>query len=242
MPLLHLPTLLNWITQMNLPSRIRNKLLLLYRRHVLRDHFQLEIARWFRDKGDETLRLDYPLTPDSIVFDLGGYHGDFAAAVNTRYGCKVYVFEPVPEFHQKCVERFQGNSKIICFNYGLSSAEGWLDIGLADNASSFDSPHAQGAMKQVLVRSIIDCICELGLGRIDLMKINIEGGEFDVLPAIVQSGDIEKVQYLQVQFHGFADHATERREAIRAKLANTHVAMWNYDFVWESWKRKEASL
>lgn len=223
---------------MNLLSRIQNKLVFLYRRYILRDPFFLEVARWFEDKGDETLRLDYPLTHEGIVFDLGGYHGDFAAAVHERYGCKVYIFEPVPEFYQMCVARFQVNPKIVCLNYGLSSADDWLDIGMAENASSFASPHAKGAVQRVQVRSVVECIRELGIDRIDLMKINIEGGEFDVVPAIIESGDIRKVQYLQVQFHNFVDHAAKRRAAIRTQLANTHMEMWNYEFVWESWKRK----
>jgi len=210
---------------MNLLSKVITKLKILFRCYVLRDLFLLEIARWFKDKGDETLRLDYPLATDSIVFDLGGYHGDFAEAVSTRYGCKVYIFEPVPEFHQKCIERFQDNSRIFCFNFGLSSADGLQDIGLAENSSSFASPYAQGAKLQVRVRSIVEFIRELGLTRIDLMKINIEGGEFDVLPAILKSGDREKVQHLQIQFHNFVNHAAERRVAIRAALVNTHTEM-----------------
>lgn len=227
---------------MNMLSKIQEKLVFLHRRYILRDPFLLEVARWFRDKGDETLRLDYPLTKESIVFDVGGYQGDFAAAVHERYGCKVYIFEPVPEFYQKVVIRFQGNPKIICLNYGLSSADGWLDIGVAENASSFASPHAKGARQRVQVRAVVECIRELGIDWIDLMKINIEGGEFDVVPAIIESGDINKVQYLQVQFHNFVDHAASRRAAIRTQLANTHREMWNYEFVWESWKLKGIEL
>jgi FkbM family methyltransferase len=213
----------------------------LYRRYILRDPFLLEVARWLRDKGDEELRLDYPLTKESIVFDLGGYHGDFASAIHDRYGCKVYIFEPVPEFHQKCVTRFLGNKKIVCLNFGLSSSDNWLDIGIAENASSFSSPHAKGAMQRVQVRSIVDCIYDQGIDRIDLMKINIEGGEFDVLPAIIESGDIRKVQYLQVQFHNFVDNAAKQRAVIRSQFENTHTEMWSYDFVWESWKLKDLS-
>ncbi|MGZ8983219.1 MAG: FkbM family methyltransferase [Methylotenera sp.] len=222
---------------MKLISKIQNKLGILYRRYILREPFLLEAARWFKDKGDENLRLEYPLTQESIVFDIGGYHGDFAAAIYERYRCKVYVFEPVPEFYQKCITRFLGNQKIVCLNYGLSSVDGWLDIGLAENASSFASPYAKGDMQRVRVRSVVNCIRELGADQIDLMKINIEGGEFDVVPAIIESGDIEKIQYLQIQFHNFINDADNRRAMIRAKLTNTHAEMWNYDFVWESWKR-----
>lgn len=225
---------------MKLLLKIKTKLEFLYRRYIRRELFLLEAARWFRDKGDETLRLNYPLTQENIVFDLGGYHGDFAAAIHERYGCIVYIFEPVPEFYQKCVTRFQGNHQIVCLNYGLSSADGWLDIGLAENASSFASPHAKGAMQRVQVRSVVECIRELNIDRIDLMKINIEGGEFDVVPAIIESNDIRKIRYLQVQFHNFVDHAAKRRTAIRDQLENTHMEMWNYEFVWESWKLKGA--
>lgn len=220
-------------------SKIKNKLTFLYRRHVLREPFLLQVSRWFEDKGDETLRLDYPLTPESIVFDVGGYNGDFAAELSKRFGCKVYIFEPVPEFYQRCVNRFENNKKITCFNYGLSSANGFLDIGLAENASSFSSPHATGETQKVQIRSIVECIKELNINKIDLMKINIEGGEFDVLPAIIKSGDIAKIHYLQVQFHNFVNNASALRADIRNQLAYTHTEMWNYEFVWESWKQND---
>ena len=227
---------------MNIFTKIKNKLDILYRRYLLKEPFLIEAARWFKDNGDETLRLDYPLNEESIVFDVGGYHGDFAAAISAKFGCKVYVFEPVPEFYKMCVERFRGNHKIVCLNYGLSSADSFLDIGMAENASSFASPHAQGAVQKVQLRSVVACIQELGINQIDLMKINIEGGEFDVIPSIIESGDIKKVQYLQVQFHNFVDRAEMQRDTIRTNLARTHTVMWNYEFVWESWKLKDFTV
>lgn len=227
---------------MNLLQKIQRKLQVLYGRHIRRDRFLLEVSRWFKDKGDQTLRLDYPLNRNSIVFDVGGYHGDFAAAIDKKYGCKIYIFEPVPEFYQGCVARFRGNENIICLNYGLSNADGYLDIHLAENASSFSSPHAKGELQRVEIRSVVECIRQLGINRIDLMKINTEGGEFEVIPAMLDSGDVEKIQYLQVQFHNFVKDAASRRNAIRTQLAQTHTEMWNYEFVWESWKRKSAPV
>ena len=223
---------------MNIISRVKNKTAYLYKRYIRRDPFLLEVSRWFSDKGDETLRLDYPLTEDSIVFDVGGYHGDFAASINERYGCKVYVFEPVRDFYQYCIKRFKENENITCLNYGLSSSDDFLDIGLSENASSFDSPHSKGEVQRVEVRSVINCIKELNIDCIDLLKINIEGGEYDVLTSMIQSGDIKKVHYLQVQFHNFINNADEKRNTIRQKLRDTHDEMWNYKFVWESWRLK----
>ena len=79
---------------------------------------------------------------------------------------------------------------------------------------------------------------ELRTRKIDLLKINIEGGEFDIIPAIIESGDVKNVSYLQIQFHNFITHANEQRIIIRNQLAITHLEIWNYDFVWESWKLK----
>lgn len=210
----------------------------LYRRYIQRDPFLLEVARWFKDKGDETLRLKYPLTEESIVFDIGGYQGDFAAAINKKYGCKVYLFEPVQEFYQNCVARFSDNPYVICLNFGLSSKDDYLDIALAEDATSFSAQHIYGESQKVKVCSIANFIAELAVTQIDLIKINIEGGEYDVIPAIIDSEDIYKIRYLQIQFHNFIEGAVKQRADIRKQLKNTHNEMWNYEFVWESWEIK----
>ena len=80
----------------------------LYRREVLKDPFLLAVKAWKRDRGDSTLRMDYPLGPGSLVLDVGGYQGDFAADVVSRYGAKVLVFEPMPGFAASSKERFAG--------------------------------------------------------------------------------------------------------------------------------------
>jgi FkbM family methyltransferase len=215
--------------------KLSNRLALYWRRYVLRDRTLLEFDRWFRDKGDETLRLKYPLTRDSVVFDLGGYRGDFAAAIHERYGCKVFVFEPVPQFYRMCVERFRGNEAIRCFDYGLSDKEASLEIVLDENGSSFFIDPGENPVLTVQTRSVARCIRDLGVRRIDLIKINIEGGEYDVIPALLDSGCIALVNNLQVQFHRFVEGAETRRAEIRRRLANTHSEQWNYEFVWESW-------
>ena len=45
----------------------------LYKIYILKDEFTIEVKKWFADRGDQTLRLEYPeLNSDSIVFDVGG--------------------------------------------------------------------------------------------------------------------------------------------------------------------------
>ncbi len=73
---------------------------------------------------------------------------------------------------------------------------------------------------------------------IDLAKVNIEGGEYDLLPAFDEAGVLPRLRMLQVQFHLFAPADIERRNAIRATLSRTHNCDWSYDFVWEQWSLK----
>ena len=219
-------------------KRIKTAVKNLIRRELLRDPFLLEVKRWFRDGGDSTLRLDYPLRKDSVVLDIGGYKGDFAFSMHSRYGCKVNIFEPHPSFYVSCIERFKNVPEIRCLNYGLGSRDGTFGISDLGDASSFVRPNDGTSVKSAELRSIADVWAELCLKEVDLLKINIEGGEYDVLPALIEAGLVRNVKYLQIQFHNFIDDSVQKRELIRKRLAETHEEMWNYEFVWESWRRK----
>ena len=121
-------------------------------------------------------------------------------------------------------------------NYGLSSKSGWFEINLNNNESSFKKVGLGDISQEAEVRSITKVATELGIEKIDLIKINIEGGEFDLLPEIIDSGLIKRIKYIQVQFHNFDAEAADARFRIRSMIKQTHREMWNYDFVWESWE------
>ena len=42
------------------------------------------------DAGGESLRLDYPLSEDALVIDVGGYVGDFSAEIIKKFDCCVF--------------------------------------------------------------------------------------------------------------------------------------------------------
>jgi FkbM family methyltransferase len=207
-----------------------------FRAYVLNDKFERTAARWFRHRGDETLRLDYRLTSDSIVFDCGGYEGDWTAAIFERYGCTVFVFEPVERYARSLEARFGDHERIRIFRFGLHSRNERCKIHLAANASSVFGVSAD--VEEIQLRDVQEVLADLDVPRIDLMKVNIEGGEFDLLDRLLATRLIARVDNLQVQFHRFVPNAVERRERIREKLAETHQLAYDYEFVWESWRRR----
>lgn len=196
-----------------------------------------EHARYLAAGGDLALRLDYPLNPDSVVVDLGGYEGQWASDIHGKFGCVVHVFEPVPEFAAAIAERFRQNPRITVHDCGLGGADADINIFLDANKSS---AYARGPARAVLAKIFAAdlYIHRLGVGSIDLLKINIEGGEYDLLDHLIDTGRIKSVRFLQVQFHDFVPRAKERAQAIRQRLRATHEPSYQYEFIWESWARR----
>jgi phospholipid N-methyltransferase len=107
-----------------------------HKKNILFDRFLWAIDRWFKIKGDENLRVDYDLNDKSVVFDVGGYKGDFTNEINKKYHCDIYVFEPIAEFYNLINERFENQQNIKSFKFGLSSYDKANSIFMHDNASS----------------------------------------------------------------------------------------------------------
>lgn len=101
---------------------------------------QEQFDLWLAHDGDRTLRLNYELNESSIVFDLGGYRGEWANKIFDKYKSNIYVFEPVFEFSNNIKNRFSSNSKVRVFNFGLGSKDENLKIALTkDSSSTFNS-------------------------------------------------------------------------------------------------------
>jgi FkbM family methyltransferase len=191
--------------------------------------------KWFEIKGDETLRLNYSLNENSIVFDIGGYKGEFARDIYCKYNATIYVFEPIPEFYEIIKERFINNSKIKVFNFGLGSQNYSTQINIEDNSSSIFKKGNNS--REIEIRSFNDFIFEYNIPSIDLAKINIEGSEYDLLDSIIESNNITKIHNIQVQFHDFIiENANGRMSSIQKELSRTHKLTYQFEFVWENWE------
>ena len=192
---------------------------------------------WFNDNGDKTLRLDYSLSDRSVIFDLGGYEGQWASDIFAMYCCQIHVFEPVEKFADKITQRFFQNEKIFVHRFGLSNLSEKLQISIDGDSSSTFKGKAD-AEEIELVRAI-DFIKEHNISSIDLMKINIEGGEYELLEHLLEDGFIKNVTNIQVQFHDFVPNAEVRMIGIQQELEKTHFLTYQYPFVWENWQKKQ---
>ncbi|MFA6282824.1 MAG: FkbM family methyltransferase [Desulfurivibrionaceae bacterium] len=197
--------------------------------------YKQTIDSWFQANGDETLRLQYKeLNSDSTVFDLGGYKGQWTSDIFARYCCNIYCFEPVRKFATAIEERFSQNPRIHVFPFGLAEQTKETIISDSADGSSMFTGNGQENIQLVQASSFLK---ENNVKRIDLIKINIEGGEYDLLDHLIESGTITMINNLQIQFHNLFPEAEQRMRAIQANLSRTHRITWQYEFVWENWEK-----
>lgn len=193
------------------------------------------VKPWFENDGDNTLRLDYDLDANSIVFDLGGYKGQWSSDIYSKYCSNIYIFEVVEEYAKYIRERFSKNKKIHIYQFGLADKTYEATIYLNNDGSSMFGQNNE--KKTIKLVSATEFFNNHGINHIDLMKINIEGGEYDLIEHIIEYDIITKIENIQVQFHEVFPDAEKRMNAIQRELKKTHYLTYQYPFVWENWKK-----
>jgi FkbM family methyltransferase len=139
-------------------------------------------------------RLDLPSA--TLIVDVGANHGDFAHAATTCFPeAGILVVEPLPKM-QRCLEQIirTQRKKWRLLPCALGAERGrlplFVDEGRDDIASltGFSdeyrkaNPQARPSGEMICeVKTLDDVAVELGIGHIDLLKIDVEGFEFEVL-------------------------------------------------------------
>ncbi|MCR5486883.1 MAG: FkbM family methyltransferase [Lachnospiraceae bacterium] len=192
---------------------------------------------WYMHDGGEEIRFDYAIRDEDVVMDLGGYMGDWTAALPNP-DCRVYLFEPMKEFAEECEKRFAGRDNIRCFAVGLDASTHEAEISREEDGSS--QYHSKGENEKAQFVDIEEFMDQHGIQEVKLIKMNIEGGEYDILEKLIADGRIRQFDHIQIQFHDIPEiHARERMKKIWAGLKKTHRLEWAYrPFIHESWARK----
>lgn len=196
-----------------------------------------ELRRWYRDDGDRNHRFAYALNPESVVIDLGGYDGQWTSDLFSRSPCSVYVFEAIPEFAQRIARRFVANPRIKVFPYAIGSNPRSDYMSVDGVGSSLFRRTDQRVAVRVEDAGNLFALCNIS--HCNLLKVNIEGGEYEVLPRLIETGLIRAIDNLQIQFHNLRFDSLAQMNTIQADIAKTHELTWQYTWVWENWKRKD---
>lgn len=191
----------------------------------------------------EEMRYEYPdLTPESLVLDCGGYEGEFAQRIAKKYGCRVHVLEPVFEHFNTIKENLLKCDpyvyiRVFPHEFGIGDATSYFSFRIKGTMSG---QWADDGESQDVVLVDVCSILQM-LQRCDLMKLNIEGGEFEVLDKLTRClGLIRMVKNIQVQWHPVVDNSDGWRDQIMSRLEQTHELTFDYGWTWQNWKLKNS--
>lgn len=181
--------------------------------------------------------MDFKLKDNPIIFDLGGYKGDWANECLNRYNNPtIYIFEPVSIFYDQIKIRYESEPNIKVFNFGLSSENKTIDISInGDKSSVFVDLENK---EKIVIKDIIEFIKEEKISAVDLIKINIEGEEYNLLEYLSDTPELLIFKNYLIQFHPFVVNYAERKVNISLKLSNHFNSVFNFEMIWEGWTIK----
>lgn len=186
-------------------------------------------------KFSESLRYDYPLTKDSLVLDIGAWTGEFSRNLASLYGCRILAFEPVRDHFTQAVCNCQRFPTVCVINSAVCAGGSFTEIGVSNNSSGAWSPsEKRESVSVVRLGNLLKVV-----GEVDVAKLNLEGGEYDLLENALDWGLHKQVKNWQVQFHSNVPNWKERYEKIRERLVETHIQEWEgCEFTWENYRLK----
>jgi len=131
----------------------------------------------------------------NFIFDIGaniGYYSLLAAECNQA--CTIHAFEPAPVTYKRLQENVQLNNfqSIQLHNLGVSDKRGFLPLYLANDDNSGMTSLSQpisfsGTIVEVEVIVFDEFIQKSNVKGVDLVKIDVEGNEFNVLAGMKHS-------------------------------------------------------
>jgi FkbM family methyltransferase len=148
-----------------------------------------------------------------IAFDVGANIGDYTDMISRFFkNNRIYAFEPHPKSYELLKQKFKGKDNIILYQFGLGSSN--YSTKLYDYKDSDFSPHAStyGEMfndiykrettsYEIEVITLDSFIEREKIESIDLLKIDVEGGELEVLKGAKEALSRNKIKIIQFEFN-----------------------------------------
>lgn len=177
------------------------------------------------------------LPQGASVLVLGAYKGDTIRLLRELYPqCFVFGYEPQLWAFRECHDRFTNDRNVIIRPYGLGAVNGTLQMyEYGTDACSFvELPHSR---RQNIgeMRKADDELEHLGFESIDLAVVNIEGGEYKLLPYLEEHDRLRMINTWIIQWHHRPSYPAESEYAY-SLLTKTHVLTWFHDS-WTMWMR-----
>ena len=144
------------------------------------------------------------LNKESVIYSVGvGSNIDFDIELINSFGATVHAFDPTPRSIE-WVKNQQLPKHFIFHPFGLSAENGHMDFFPPSKASSthFSPIDRYGDTNNVVrapVKDIDTIASELNHKEVDLLKMDIEGAEYEVIEALPKNR--VAINQILIEFH-----------------------------------------
>ena len=149
---------------------------------------------------------------NSLIIDIGANVGDVTDFLYKKFKPNIYSYEPNISCYKFMEKRFEGIEKIKLCNLAVTNFNGKSFLYFHINAKGInDTKYIEGATLRPEKDNIdrnkkieVECIDIKKLinkfDKIDLIKIDIEGSEYSIMPEIIKNKD--KIKKVICETHG----------------------------------------
>ncbi|MGQ1785242.1 MULTISPECIES: FkbM family methyltransferase [unclassified Saccharicrinis] len=161
--------------------------------------------KWYGSKGGGFYVGHKLLNKHSVVYSFGvGEDISFDKSLIENHECKIFAFDPTPKSIAWCKEQ-DLPEKFSLYEYGIAPKTGVMQFHLPKNKEyvsgslvAHDSVSNHDLI-DVHMKCFADIVGELGHQKIDLLKMDIEGAEYEVIDGILDA-DVE-INQIAIEFH-----------------------------------------
>jgi FkbM family methyltransferase len=166
------------------------------------------------------------LNSDSLVYSLGvGDEVDFDLSIIEQYGVEVYAFDPTPNSID-LLDQSKLPTRFHFHPWAVTADDGTLKFypRLKKDGTKSDvmftmipEPETREDEIEVPAYCLTTIVEKLGHKRIDLLKMDIEGAEYEVLDGLLES-PVKPTQLLVEFHHRFVENGLDRTYDLIARL------------------------
>jgi len=199
-------------------AKLKFKSIQYYKAYVKKEKGAISALEWIEANKNKDLRLDYAFEDSAIIFDCGGYKGDYCSdLLECNSSMNIYVFELIDGYTDIIRARFRNNPNVKIFDFGLGNRNHEIPIEVNELHSSVYTNSENITTEIGQIKELNPFMHEQKIDCVDLIKLNIEGGEYDLLEYMIDTGSIREIS---------------------VGLNRTHKVTWSYDWIFENWELK----
>lgn len=207
------------------------------RRLKIKKNYPGEFGRFYQDGGMDSLLNRININEKSVVLDVGAFNGEFAEIILSKFGSNLILLEPLINEFNVLKKKFFLNKKVKVINKALSNNNGKAYLLIDKNNSFITNKNSNKSYE-------INCLDVKNLFdeelKIDLIKLNVEGSEYDIIERLIDLKYLTKCKNYLIQFHHKNNNKFEKRKInIENNFKNDlFEKIASYEYIWELWNLK----